>query len=51
MRKEYTTFANEKSVLLTDAELYRMEKLAGFQIVTCQATIFVSFLFSMDKKK
>lgn len=37
MKEKNTTFANEKSVLLIDAEHCRIEKLAGFQIVTCQA--------------
>lgn len=35
MKEKNTTFANEKSVLLIDAEYCRIEKLAGFQIVTC----------------
>lgn len=35
MKEKNTTFANEKSVLLIDAEHSRIEKLAGFQIVTC----------------
>ena len=34
-KEENTTFANEKSVLLIDAEHCRIEKPAGFQIVTC----------------
>ena len=34
IRKKNITFANEKSVLLIDAEHSRIEKLAGFQIVT-----------------
>ena len=32
IRKKKTTFANEKSVLLIDAEHCRIEKPAGFQI-------------------
>ena len=35
MKEKNTTFANEKSVLLIYAEHCRIEKLAGFQIVTC----------------
>ena len=37
MKEKNTTLANEKSVLLIDAEHCRIEKPAGFQIVTCQA--------------
>ena len=37
MKEKNTTFANEKSVLLINAEHCRIEKPAGFQIVTCQA--------------
>ena len=33
MKKKNTTFANERSVLLIDAEHCRIEKLAGFLIV------------------
>ena len=32
MKEKNTTFANEKSVLLIDAEHCRIEKLAGSQI-------------------
>ena len=32
MKEKNTTFANEKSVLLIDAEHCRIEKPAGFQI-------------------
>ena len=35
MKEKNTTFANKKNVLLISAEHCRMEKLAGFQIVTC----------------
>lgn len=35
IRKKNIIFANEKSVLLIDAEHCRIEKPAGFQIVTC----------------
>ena len=38
-KKKNITFANEKSVLLISAEHCRMEKLAGFQIVTCLVCI------------
>ena len=34
MKEKNTTFANEKSVLLIDAEHCRIEKPAGFYIVT-----------------
>lgn len=44
MKEKNTTFANEKSVLLIDAEHCRIEKLAGFQIVTCQADNLCKFL-------
>lgn len=44
MKEKNTTFANEKSVLLIDAEHCRIEKLAGFQVVTCQADILCKFL-------
>lgn len=49
--KKNAIFAHEKSVLLISAEHSRMEKLAGFHVVTYQANIFVSLLFSMGKKK
>lgn len=39
MKEKNTTFANEKSVLLIDAEHCRIKKPAGLQIVTCQADI------------
>lgn len=39
-----TTFAHEKSVLLISAEHCRIEKLAGFLIVTCQADNICKFL-------
>lgn len=35
MREKNTTFANEESVLLIDAEHCRIEKPAGYYIVTC----------------
>lgn len=44
MKEKNTTFANEKSVLLIDAEHCRIEKPAGFQIVTCQANNLCKFL-------
>lgn len=34
MKEKNTTFANERSVLLIDAEHCRIEKPAGYQIVT-----------------
>lgn len=43
MREKNTTFANEESVLLIDAEHCRIEKPAGFQIVTCQADSLCKF--------
>ena len=44
MKEKNTTFANEKSVLLIDAEHCRIEKPAGFQFVTRQADILCKFL-------
>ena len=44
MKEKNTTFANEKSVLLIDAEHCRIEKFAGFQIVTCQVDNLCKFL-------
>ena len=44
MREKNTTFADEKSVLLIDAEHCRIEKLAGFQVVTCQTDNLCKFL-------
>ena len=44
MKEKNTTFANEKSVLLIDAEHCRIEKLAGFLIVTCQVDNICKFL-------
>ncbi|RGM07622.1 hypothetical protein DXC34_18525 [Bacteroides stercoris] len=44
MREKNTTFAHEKSVLLISAEHCRIEKLAGFLIVTCQADNICKFL-------
>ena len=44
IRVENITFADEKSVLLIDAEHCRIEKPAGFQIVTCQADNLCKFL-------
>ena len=44
MREKNTTFANEKSVLLIDAEHCRIEKPAGSQIVTSQADSLCKFL-------
>lgn len=44
IRKKNIIFVNEKSVLLIDAEHCRIEKPAGFQIVTCQADILCKFL-------
>ena len=35
MKEKNTTFANEKGVLLIDAEHCRIEKPAGYYIVTC----------------
>lgn len=35
MKEKNTTFANEKSVLLINVKHCRIEKFAGFQIVTC----------------
>ena len=35
MKEKNTTFANEKSVLLINAKHCRIEKFAGFKIVTC----------------
>mgnify|MGYP000561034338 CR=1 FL=1 len=44
MRGKNTTFANEKSVLLIDAEHCRIEKPAGFQVVTYQDDNLCKFL-------
>jgi len=44
MKKKNTAFANEKSVLLINAEHCRIEKLAGFQVVTCQTNNLCKFL-------
>ena len=41
MREKNTTFANEKSVLLIDAEHCRIEKLAGFQIEHLKSKIVI----------
>lgn len=43
MKEKNTTFANEKSVLLIDAEHCKIEKPTGFQIVTCQADNLCKF--------
>lgn len=42
--KKNAIFAHEKSVLLISAEHSRMEKLAGFHVVTYQANIFCKSL-------
>lgn len=44
IRDKNTTFANEESVLLISAEHCRIEKPAGFHIVTCQADNLCKFL-------
>ena len=44
MKEKNTTFANEKNVLLIGAEHCRIEKPAGFQIVTYQADNLCKFL-------
>jgi len=44
MREKNTTFAHEESVLLIRAEHCKIEKLAGFQIVTYQAGNLCKFL-------
>lgn len=44
MREKNTTFAHEESVLSISAEHCRIEKLAGFQIVTYQADNLCKFL-------